>query len=274
MKHKLFNVFVIVILSLVCSSLFALDLRFSGSISMTPATPSIGDTIAFTVNFISSDGASANLKVIGGVDVAQVYERTFANVPSGATRTISFTWPSTAGNHTAWFELDPDGSLRETDLTNNRIEIRFNGGGPLTADLTITETKISHDRSNSDKIFYTIKFKNLGTACIGSFNWKMDGKVNGSGVDLCKTCPNGRFAAVRPLCALGAGEEKTHYGFFFKSDFRDTTKRECGKEGTTIKYDYYNNAQFIVDYNNKVDETDEHNNKSGNYTIRWGSECP
>jgi hypothetical protein len=273
MKYKLLNVFTIAIISLVCSTLYALDLRFSGSMSMSPETPSVGDTITFSVNFISQDGAAANLKVIGGVDGAEVYERTFANVPSGATRTISFTWPSTAGGHTAWFELDPDRSLRETDLTNNRIEIRFNGGAPLTADLTVSSVRLTHDESNPNKMFYTVKFKNLGDACIGAFNWKMYGKAIGAGVDLCKTCPNGRFAAGHPLCALSGGEEKTHYGFFLKSDYRNTIKEECSREGVHIKYKYYNHAYFEVDHDGKVDETNERNNKSGNYTIVWKNEC-
>lgn len=273
MKHRLLNVFIIAIIYLVCSSLYALDLRFSGSISMTPETPTVGDTITFAVNFISADSTAVNLKVVGGVDGAHVYERTFANVPSGATRSISFIWPSTAGDHTVWFVLDPDHSLRETDLTNNQIAMRFNGGRPLPADLKVTLVRLSHDESNPDKMFYTVKFKNLGTACIGSFNWKMYGKSIGTGVDLCKTCPNGRFAAVRPLCALGDGEEKSHMGFFLKSDYKNTIKEECGREGATFKYKYYNHLYFEVDYNDKVDETNENNNKTGSYTIFWKNEC-
>lgn len=274
MKHRLLNVFAIAILSLVCSSLFALDLRFSGTISITPETPSVGDTLTFTVNFISADGAAVNLKVTGGVDWTKVYERTFANVPAGATRTISFTWPSTAGDHTAWFALDPDRSLRETDLTNNSIEMRFNGGASLTADLVVSLAKFTQDDSNPNKMFYTVKFSNLGTACVGAFDWKMYGKAIGAGVDLCKnSCPNGRFAAVRPLCALGAGETKTHYGFFLKSDYRNTIVEECGREGARVKYKYYNHAYFRVDYNNKVDETTDSNNWTVAHTIVWKNEC-
>ena len=273
MRNKLFIFLTIVMFFLVCSSLYALDLRFSGTISMSPETPGVGDTITFAVNFISADGASVNLKVVGGVDSAEVYERTFANVPAGATRTISFTWPSTAGDHTAWFELDPDRSLRETDLTNNRIEISFNGGAPLTADLVVSLAKFTQDTSNPNKMFYTVKFTNLGTACISAFDWKMYGKAIGAGVDLCKTCPNGRYAAVHPLCALSAGEDKTHYGFFLKSDYRNTIIEECGREGVRVKYKYYNHAYFRVDYNNKIDETRENNNWTREFEIVWKNEC-
>jgi hypothetical protein len=287
MKNKILLFSALTILWLLGSALFALDLKFTSAIRMSPASPAVGNTITFSVSFIPQGGTVTSFKITGGVDTTQVYERTFASIPADATRTVSFTWTSTAGNHTAWFVLDPDHLMGDANYGNNRVELAFSGGILFEAmrpvvvahaavfkpDLIISYVKFTKDTNRDDKYFYTLKFKNQGGGCIGAFNFKLYAVNPVTGEDLCSTCLHGRFAAMSPLCALSAGQEKTLYGFILKSEFSKSQKEDCPGFSFFPKNKYFNSVYLIVDHDNHVDESNETNNQTSTYELVWKDEC-
>jgi len=257
----------------------ALDLRFNSAITKSPETFNAGDVVTFTVNFTSQGGTVTNFKIVGGVGCAQDYERVFASIPDGANRRVSFTWTAVAGSHTVWFELDPDHVNGDSDYGNNRAELAVSTvsvvfertlvvahAAVLKPDLVITEAKFTKDTSRDDKYFYRIKFKNQGVVCVSAFNFKMFG-------DQCSSCLQGRFAAVAPLCALKAGEEKTINGFTLKSDFSSSVKEKCGGTFLWPKYKFFNQVYLIVDHDEKVVESNETNNQTATQELVWKNEC-
>jgi hypothetical protein len=258
----------------------ALDLKFNSAITKAPETFNAGDVVTFTVNFTSQGGTVTNCKITGGVDATQLYERVFASIPAGANRRDSFTWTAVAGSHTAWFVLDPDHVNGDTDYGNNRAELSVTTSvvfemapvfmeahvAVFKPDLVITEAKFTKDTSRNDKYFYRVKFKNQGGGCVGAFNWKMVG-------DQCSSCPQGRFAAVAPLCALKAGQEKTIYDFILKSQFSSVVREKCGGTLFWPKYKKYNRVYLVVDYDEKVVESNETNNQTATQDLIWENEC-
>jgi subtilase family serine protease len=152
---------------LVVSSFFAygaLDLRFTTAISQSPASPSTGDSVTFTVSYRALGAAVTNLKITGGVDGTSIFSRTYASIGADAQRTDSFTWPATAGSHTVWFELDPAHTTGDSDYSNNRVEksITISVGGPnLTVTNCVTEPSTY---KNGDTVLFRFTIKNIGTA--------------------------------------------------------------------------------------------------------------
>jgi hypothetical protein len=289
MKAKLFFISALAVLMLWGSALFALDLKFTSNISISPASPTAGNTVTFTISFKPEGGAVTNFKIIGGVDTAQVYERTFASIPVNVTRTVSFDWTSTAGNHTAWFELDPDHLMGDADYTNNRVELVFSADSSsvffkppfdttselfLKPDLVISDVKFTKNPINDEQYSVIIKFKNIGSGCIGSFRFKMYGINPETGENLCVSCLEGNYSGPDPLCMLKAGEEKQGTGVVHKSNFSKSIKKECPGAGLIQLYKYYNKVHITADYDNQVYELTKTNNQSEPYTLKWKSQCP
>jgi hypothetical protein len=109
----------------------ALDLRFTTAITQSPDPASAGNTVTFTVTFKTFGAAVTNLKIIGGVDAAQIFTRTYATIAANKQKTDTFNWTATAGSHTAWFVLDPAKSTGDSDYSNNRVEKALTVGGGL-----------------------------------------------------------------------------------------------------------------------------------------------
>lgn len=271
------------------SCLLALDLRFTSNISMSPSQPAAGNTITFTVSFTPQDDAVTNFKITGGVDSNQVFERTYASIPADVTRTDSFTWTSTSGNHTVWFELDPDHLMGDADYGNNRIELVFSGDSEsvyfkppidtdnelfLKPDLVVSDVKFTKDPTRDDKYFVKIKFKNIGVGCVGPFKYKITGINPETGENLCISCLTGNYTGPDPLCVLNTGEEKQTSSFVLKSHFSKSIKKECPGSALIQMYKYFNKVQVIADYDNQVYELNNNNNQSSTYTLKWKSQCP
>jgi hypothetical protein len=82
MKTKLFSNFgILFFLTIGALNITALDLKFNSGITKSPVIFYEGDVVTFTVNFISRGGIATNLKIIGGVDEAQAFERVFTSLP-------------------------------------------------------------------------------------------------------------------------------------------------------------------------------------------------
>jgi len=98
--------------------------RWNGSITISPSPANPGDTVIFTASLWIRNEAVTNLKVVGGVDGVTIYDNTFASLRRGALQDISFTWTATGGDHTAFFQIDPNDTIVE-DATDNLNETRF-----------------------------------------------------------------------------------------------------------------------------------------------------
>jgi subtilase family serine protease len=107
----------------------ALDLKFNNTINMEPASPSAGATVTFSVMFQPSGAAVDNLKCTWGIDSTTIDQKTFGHLNAGATTGLIFEWTATSGNHTVWFELDPDHAQNDSDYSNNRIEKQITVAG-------------------------------------------------------------------------------------------------------------------------------------------------
>jgi subtilase family serine protease len=165
-----FKTFLTIGIIFLFSSVFAsaaLDLAFVGSITQSPDPASVGNTVTFTVSFRTAGGAVTNLKIIGGVDGAQLFERTYASILADKTRTDSFTWTAIAGSHTVWFELDPGHTCGDSNYSNNKVEKAFtvSGGGPACQpNLKLDVTYSPASFIAGDSVTFNLKVSNDGTA--------------------------------------------------------------------------------------------------------------
>lgn len=125
MKLKMILLFLMMFLFISLFSFAALDLKFTSAVAMSPGDAKAGDTMTFSVSFRPEGAAVSNLKVIGGIDGVQKYERVFASVAANGTRTCSFTWTATAGSHKVFFTLDPLHTAGDSSYSNNGIEKQF-----------------------------------------------------------------------------------------------------------------------------------------------------
>jgi len=136
MKLKVNVAILLILTSLSALSYSALDLKFTSAISLSPAAPKVGDSLTFTVSFKSEGSVSTNVKIVGGIDGVQSFERVYASIPANAVRTDTFTWVATGGNHTAFFTLDPNHTAGDSNYGNNHLEKPFTvtGGTSLKWD--------------------------------------------------------------------------------------------------------------------------------------------
>jgi subtilase family serine protease len=136
MKPKINLAILLMLMSLSVLSYAALDLKFSSVISLSPTAPKVGDTITFTVSFKSEGAMSTNVKIVGGIDGVQLYNRDYASISANGSRTDSFTWVATGGDHTAFFTVDPNHTAGDSNYGNNHLEkpITVTGGTSLKWD--------------------------------------------------------------------------------------------------------------------------------------------
>jgi hypothetical protein len=147
-------------------ALAALDLQFTTAITQSPSPANAGDSVQFTVNFKTFGGAVTNLKIVGGIDGTQLFERTYASIAADKVKTDFFTWPAVGGAHTAWFELDPDHTCGDSNYANNRVEKALTiGGGPAgQPNLKPTVTYSPSNFAVGDTVTFTLRVNNNGTA--------------------------------------------------------------------------------------------------------------
>lgn len=129
---------------------------WSVAISSSPSPAYAGDTMTFSARLWIKFEAIRNLRVIGVVDGVRFYDNTFASLAAGTTRDISFTWPATLGDHTAYFQIDPDDTVAEVG-TDNMTEMAFSIGArpPATPlNLSFSSNSIAPGRLSSGEESY------------------------------------------------------------------------------------------------------------------------
>ncbi len=85
------------------------DLSWLKEVEITPAPPIVeGTEVDFLAQFIVRGETIASLMVTGGIQGGEVlYERTFTQLSDGSSPRVHFRWTATAGDHTAYFLLQP-----------------------------------------------------------------------------------------------------------------------------------------------------------------------
>jgi len=124
---KLVKITIFLAIVSIASFLSAANIMWNAGISNNPAAPVVGQVVTFTATFTVNPGPADNIRVIGGVDGVNIYDRRWArSFATNASQRINFTWTATAGNHRAFFTVDPDNVVRETNETDNTTEVNFN----------------------------------------------------------------------------------------------------------------------------------------------------
>jgi subtilase family serine protease len=244
-KSRIFLSAVIILFGMSLISHATLDLKFTTAVGMSPAAPTAGDTVTFTVTFKSEGAASANMKIVGGIDGAQKFERVYASIPANGTRTDSFTWIATAGNHTAYFNLDPAKSAGDSDYNNNSIEKQFSVTGeqnvkPFNIHLPKQVYKIKPDLKVHDVVWQPLEEPKCGK------KWRMGViLINDS-----KVAVNKPFTVAISIQGILADDHKMN-GL--------NPGQEAG-----FNYDWYviNDAyvRIVADFHDDIDESREDNN--------------
>jgi len=90
------------------------------AIAWSPASPSIGETVIFTVTIRNQGTDNAgNSKVYYFIDAVQLGYDYVSSIDSGGTTTETFTWKAEEGSHTVKVVADYNDEVAESDETNN-----------------------------------------------------------------------------------------------------------------------------------------------------------
>jgi subtilase family serine protease len=126
-KMKKLNYFALLIgIMIFTVSIYAVDVRWVTSITVSPDPLTTGVPGTAQASFrVNGAGGIDNLRVTGGVVGGDMmFDRTWAHIDDGATRTASFSGtPGDPGVFTIYFQIDPDSTSPDSDRTNNRIEL-------------------------------------------------------------------------------------------------------------------------------------------------------
>jgi len=265
-----------------------LDVVWLPGSSANPPSPTAGQVVTISANLRVNNGPANGLRVIGGVDGANIYDHNWGTVEDNGNRNVNFQWTATAGMHTVFLQIDPAHSLAGQESGNDRIEIPLNVGGSGTppqpeliaydnvyqntaefmfpdpcrqfrdadTDLIITDVVFRHiSLSPNPSIYeYRFKIKNLGQRCLTSLSWKM---VEQAGQP-CPNCPSGRYDASRGEYVLKGREEKLVVGRVNIAQVPTSGYYKAHWTGTSHQAAC---VRFIVDPNNEIPELNEGNNE-------------
>jgi subtilase family serine protease len=246
-KSRVFLSAAVILFGLSLISHAALDLKFTTNITISPAAPKAGDTVTFKVTFKSEGAATANMKIVGGIDGVQKFERIYASIPANGTRTDSFTWTATEGSHKACFTLDPAHTTGDSNLGNNTTEKQFSVSGSgdqngITIDKhSFKQTyKLKPDLKVHEVIWQPLEEPKCGK------KWRMgvilinDGKVPVPKPFTVAVSVQGILADDHKMNGLNPGQTA---GFYFD---------------WYIFNDAY--VRIVADFHNDIDESKEDNN--------------
>ena len=150
------------------------------TITWSPANPSVGSTVTFTVTIKNQGTTEANYSSVAYFidDISQTSD--YLNpLAAGATVTKTFTWKAQIGAHTVKAVADFDNEVAESNETNNIKTYTFS---TLTPDLTIISITWSPPKpSKGDTVTFSVKVKNQGTVSTASarVNFYIDGASRG-----------------------------------------------------------------------------------------------
>jgi len=136
------------------------------TITWSPANPSIGNTVTFTVTIKNQGSGKADSSHVAYyIDDAYLTSVSVDSIDPGATATKTFTWKARAGSHTIKATADSSQRVAESNETNNAKTFAFS---TLAPDLTIeTVTWLPANPSKGDTVTFSITIKNQGSGKAG-----------------------------------------------------------------------------------------------------------
>jgi len=123
MKSKLITVFFLILLAMAAYP--QADLIWYGAIIINPAAPATGDVVTFTATVRATLGDSQPFEVVGGIDGAQLLSTAGPALLKTTKKAFSFSWTAVTGNHTVYFDIDPNQTSGDKNSKNNHIEVNF-----------------------------------------------------------------------------------------------------------------------------------------------------
>jgi subtilase family serine protease len=212
---------------------FAVDVQWVTTITTTPAALTTGVAASAQASFrVEGAGGIDNLRVTGGVVGGDMmFDRTWAHIDDGATRTASFTGtPGDPGVFTIYFQIDPDSTSPDSNRTNNRVELSITVAPGLLPNLVNVmpgPTWIPGVFSAGETLTIHYLVGNFGDAEARAFNVGL--RIDGA---IVTRNPHPALAAHAP---------------FVEGDFTWTVR--CGAR-----------VEVVVDCGNDVSESDETDN--------------
>ena len=137
-------------------------------ITWAPTSPSIGETVTFTVIIKNQGAANAGSSVVGYyVDGTYLTYSSVSSILAGSTVAKTFTWSAQPGSHTIKAVADYNSAVLESNETNNGKEVTFSG--TVLSDLIIQDiTWAPTSPSAGETVTFTVTIKNQGAANAGS----------------------------------------------------------------------------------------------------------
>ncbi|HTY81884.1 MAG TPA: CARDB domain-containing protein [Dehalococcoidales bacterium] len=132
------------------------------AISWTPANPSIGDNLTFTVSIANQGNKrSGSCQLDFSIDGASRGLRVLLALEPGGTSSETYTWSMLSGNHTIAATADALQSIAESNKANNRMEATLTPALPdlIISLITVTPT----DLKAGDSVLINVFVKNRGT---------------------------------------------------------------------------------------------------------------
>jgi subtilase family serine protease len=123
MKNKLLTALFLIFLAMVAYP--QTDLIWYGPIYINPAAPATGDVVTFTATVKATLGNSQPFQVVGGIDGTQLLSTTGPALVKATKKSFSFNWTAVTGNHTVYFDIDPNHISGDINFKNNHIEVNF-----------------------------------------------------------------------------------------------------------------------------------------------------
>jgi subtilase family serine protease len=133
------------------------------AITWSPAYPTIGDTVTFTVTIKNQGSSKASYSYIAYyIDDAYLTSALVSPIDPSATVTKTFLWKAQAGPHTVKAIADANNEVTESDETNNVKTYMFS---TLAPDLIIESITWSPAYPTiGDTVTFTVTIKNQGSS--------------------------------------------------------------------------------------------------------------
>jgi subtilase family serine protease len=197
-------------------------------ITFTSGDIQAGETLEITV-LVKNQGASATEDFIVSlyVDGVKISSQEQASIAGGESVPQVFSWVAESGLHTFKIILDIDGTVIESNETNNEMEIEY---ATATPDLIVEDMSWTmSDDINSNEATFTITIKNIGTgtAAASQVQYYFDGYP----------------AEYKDIDSIAAGETASFSFIAILSTGQHT-------------------ANIFADYEELIEELDEENNES------------
>ena len=134
-----------------------------GAITWSPTSPSIGETVTFSVPVRNQgSGRAGTSRIYLYVDGSPQSDRLISSIDGESTSIQTFTWEAVSGTHTIKAVADKNDQVMEINENNNEQSVIFSGAS--FADLIIEDiTWLPASPAIGETVTFTISIKNQGS---------------------------------------------------------------------------------------------------------------